>query len=1053
RMDDLRREVQSSLGELPQDSRQPEIIEISSANAFPTATLAIAGVADDELLRKAAINAKKDIERISGVDRVETIGDRDPEIRVHFKPQMLVGLGVSPVDLANTVSAYFQDLAAGSIEVGDEKWFVRLVGTSADPGYLENIPVVTAAGELPLRTVADIVSGTETPDELVLFNGQPAVLLSVFKAGSASNIQLIEQIRDYIGEQNASLQSQGTRLVLLEDQTLSTRQAVGVMESNALVGLALVLITVWLFLGFRVALLTSIGIPFALGGTFAVLAVLGQTLNSTTLLAVVISLGMLVDDAIVVVESIYQKLRQGYEGATAALEGLREVAVPVTAAVLTTIAAFLPLTLMPGILGDYMRVVPMVVILALAISLVDALWMLPSHMIEARIDLSHPGRMQRARDRALEWARRRYSHLLVRYLRLGRVGPMIGAAFLVAAVAMVAGGVIKVDYFATDLYRLFYINVEMPPGTKLEKSLATLQQIERLAEKRLRPGEARAVISYAGQRFTETEPTFGEEKGQVFVSLNPTQTGGRGVDEIIDDLRDGVEAIPGPLEVSFLRRKIGPPTLKPISVKVRGDDVEVIREAAREIRSLLNRLPGVLDAQDDDTRGRMELKVRLNPDAIVRAGVKPADVIRVIRLYADGEVVASMQHKGERLDVRVKAEPRALMDTQSFLDHPVGLPDGSEIALGKLVDHDVERTISNIRHYDFRRAITVEADIDSTQIDTLTANKAIEDFWAAQRSRFPGVDIDLTGQMDDVMESLGSMFALLLAGLGLIYLILGAQFKSYRQPLMVLATVPMAFTGVVAGLFISGNPLSLYTIYGVVALAGIAVNDAIVLVSTANGYLDRGMSVTRSIVSAARRRLVPILITTLTTMAGLYSLAAGLAGESLMWGPVATAIVWGLAFSTVLTLFMVPSIFLGITKPRPSAMQAVPLPPILPEVEPAAWRRWGARLKGKAAREMLASDAIQDPEQRERYRRGVAATETGDLETAIREFQWLADNDPESPLFNLCAAQALVLFLQRFGWDIGYDARAQRYLQRAQRVGASEARIAQLEKIHRQLKH
>ncbi len=210
RMDDLRREIQNALSELPPDSRQPEITEISSANAFPTATLAVAGVADDELLRKAAINAKKDIERISGVDRVETVGDRDPEIRVHFKPQMLVGLGVSPVDLANTVNAYFRDLAAGSIDVGDQKWFVRLVGTNADPGYLENLPIVTAAGELPLRTVADIVTGTDIPDELVLFNGQPAVLLSVFKAGQASNIRLLKHLRDYIDEQNTSLESRGT---------------------------------------------------------------------------------------------------------------------------------------------------------------------------------------------------------------------------------------------------------------------------------------------------------------------------------------------------------------------------------------------------------------------------------------------------------------------------------------------------------------------------------------------------------------------------------------------------------------------------------------------------------------------------------------------------------------------------------------------------------------------------------------------------------------------------------------------------------------------------
>ncbi|GAB0148543.1 efflux RND transporter permease subunit [Marichromatium sp. PS1] len=1049
RMDDLRREIQSQLRELPADARQPEIVEVSSANAFPTATLALVGRAADEQLRRSAVQVRKDLQRMSGVDRVESIGQTDPELQVDFSPEHLVGLGVSPVDLADTVTAYFRDLAAGSISLGDQQWFVRVVGTSDDPRYLEDLPIVTALGELPLRSVAEIVRGHDEPDELVRYGGHPAVLLSVFKADQVNNIELLARIRDYMDGANAGFATLGLELVLLEDQTLATQHAVRVMERNALVGLALVLVMVWLFLGLRVAVLTSIGIPFVLGGVFILLALFGQTLNSTTLLAVVISLGMLVDDAVVVVEAIYYKLREGYEGVAAAVAGLQEVAVPVGSAVLTTIAAFLPLMLIPGVLGDYMKFVPAVVTLALLISLVEAYWMLPSHMLEARVDPAHPGKVQRARLRATDWLRRRFARALVRFLGLRWWIAPLGAVLLGGAVAMVAGGLVRVDYFATDLYRLFYINVEMPPGTKVEKTLATLETIEQRVRAELREGEARALISYAGQRFTETEPMFGEEKGQVFVSLEPAAPGRRGVEALISAVRAAVEAVPGPLEVSFLRRKIGPPTLKAINVKVRGDDVAELRAASAEIKRFLAATPGVVDISDDDTRGRMELEVRLDPDAIVRAGLSPAEVVRMVRLYADGEVVASMQHQGERLEVRVRGAPRALLDTRSFLDHPVGLPDGSEIALGKLLRVETQRTTSNIRHYDFRRAITVEADIDSTRTDTVSANLAIRAFWAETRDRYPGVDIDLTGQNDDIEESLNAILVLFVVGLGLIYLILGAQFVSYRQPLLVLATVPMAFIGVVVGLFASANPLSLYTLYGVVALAGIAANDCIVLISTANRYLANGLGVARAVVAAARRRVVPIIITSLTTIAGLVSLATGLAGESLMWGPVATAIVWGLGFSTLLTLFFIPALYLVFTRPPPSPLQRLALLPLLVEGEPGPWARWSERLGGGARRARVAAARIPDLEWRERYRAAVAAVDAGELEPAIRELQWLADQAPESTLFASALVQALLLYLHRLGGDAGYVERARRYLARARRLDPQARHLLELERVLR----
>jgi len=347
------------------------------------------------------------------------------------------------------------------------------------------------------------------------------------------------------------------------------------------------------------------------------------------------------------------------------------------------------------------------------------------------------------------------------------------------------------------------------------------------------------------------------------------------------------------------------------------------------LKAILQQNPAVRDIIDDDSRGQMELALRVNQDAARRAGISPAEVTRTLRLLVDGEIVSKMQDRGEELEVRVRALPRTLATIGEPGNYTLPLPNGGRIALKELVHSTTGPSNNSIRHYNFRRTITVEADLDKARTDTVTANREIQELWDQIAERYPSIDLDFSGELDDIQESLDAIAVLFLFGVGLMYLILGTQFKSYFQPLMILATVPMAFTGVVIGLIITANPLSLFTLYGVVALAGIAVNAAIVLISAANERLERGMSVLHATLYAARRRVIPILITSMTTIAGLFSLATGLGGASLMWGPVATAIVWGLAVSTVLTLFVVPllyRLFMGagwVTRRRLSALEKV----------------------------------------------------------------------------------------------------------------------------------
>ncbi len=909
RLADLRREIQNTESELPDAALDSLILEITSSNAFPAATVAVTSLADDENLRLQASRIDKDLSQLRGVARIDSVALPDPELQVNIDVAELEALGISPQQVANTVAAFFQDEAAGNLVQGDRNWLVRVVGTASDPTYLANRPILGAAGEVSLSRVASVERAREDSSFLVRVGDKPSVLLAVMKKEGANTLELVERVQGYMDERNALSQETGVEMVLIDDQTIATRKSIEIMENNALIGLILVLVVAWFFLGTRISMLTAIGIPFILAATFWVLAGLGETLNVTVLLGVVIVLGMLVDDAVVVVESIYYRLQRGFSGIAAVQGSIKEVAAPVTAAVLTTIAAFLPLMLLPGILGKFMKVIPMVVSIALAISLIEAFWMLPAHILAAKVGFEKPSRIQRIRESLTHRMQITYVRLLIKAFRRPVLSLIIAVLPLIGAIGALGNGYIKMDFFAADPVRLFYVNVEMPAATPVEKTMEVVSRVEARVRQNVREGEVRAIASYAGQMFTETEPRIGEQYGQILVGLNPKTPDLRTVEEMTDAVREDIGDVAGPIRISFLRLSGGPPASKPISVKVRGDDYQEIRDATNILIEILNSHEDFVDVEDDAARGRYELSLELDSDAINRSGLNPADVRRTLRLLVDGEVVASMRDSGERLDVRVRANPDSLPSLERLLSYRIPVPAGGAIPLSELVIEERKQSLGNIRHYNFRRAITLEADLRSGGMDTVQANAFLLERWKEYEAQYPAIDLDFSGELDDIKESMDSIAILFLVGVGLMYLILGTQFRSYWQPLMILATVPLAFTGVVLGLIVTQNPLSLYTMYGVVALAGIAVNAAIVLISAANDRIGNGMSLMHATLYASRRRVIPVLITTLTTMAGLFSLAAGLGGKSLIWGPVATSIVWGLGFSSVLTLFVIPLIY------------------------------------------------------------------------------------------------------------------------------------------------
>jgi multidrug efflux pump subunit AcrB len=922
RINDLRRDIQNKAkSELPPEAKDPRVLEITTSNGFPTAMVLVTGQAADELLRSRARQFKEDIERMTGVDQVFATGLRDPELQVEFDPVALANRGLTATDVSDNVYAWFRDTFAGKVETQSDTertaWLVRVVGQTADPDELARIPVSNASRRepVPLGQVAEVSRARAKGGSLASFQGKGAVILAVTKKSKTNTLQLIERLNNYIEGQNPRFVSDGVQMQLLDDQTVPTRKAITTMEQNALQGLVLVLAICWLFLGTRIAILVSLGIPFALAGSFAILHALGYTLNISVLLGVVIALGMLVDDAVVIVETIYYRMQRGEAVLDASVNAMREVFAPVTSSVATTLAAFLPLMLLPGIVGKFMFVIPFVVTLALLISLVEAYWMLPAHMSAMRWQVGD-GSLVTWRDRFNHLLRVKYARWLLWVMRRPKRSLVVAVGLMLGAVAAIGAGAVRIQFFAFDPIRLFYVNVDMPAGAPIEETLANAEKIEAAVRKHLKPGEARNLAAYAGVKFSDTEPLYGESYGQVNVSLNPKGDGSREVAEIVESMRAEIEAIQTPGKISFTMISGGPPLAKPIKARVRNDDPQELRAAGDALLAIVRAVPGTKDVVDDDIPGRPELVLALDRGALRAAGLDAAKVARMLRLHADGEIVAMMRDKGEKVELRVRARHGSGKqagtvgsDITRLLDDPVALPSGGTTTLRNLVIEETRIGKGVIKHYNLRRAITVEADLDKTVTDTVAANRIIAAEWKKLATQFPNTDIDFSGELDDINESLDAMGVLFLMGVGLIYLILAAQFRSYFQPMLILVTVPLAFTGVVLGLLVAQIPLSLYTLYGVIALTGIAVNSAIVLIDAANERLASGMSVLHAAVYAARRRVVPILITSVTTIGGLFSLAVGLGGKSLLWGPVAASIVWGLGFSTVLTLFVMPLLY------------------------------------------------------------------------------------------------------------------------------------------------
>jgi multidrug efflux pump subunit AcrB len=679
----------------------------------------------------------------------------------------------------------------------------------------------------------------------------------------------------------------------------------GKLERNAWAGFVIVIIVLMLVLGIRNAVLTAIGIPLSFLACFIFLHRTGGSFNGNSLFALVLVLGIIVDDAIIIVENCYRHLQMGKSWRQAAIDGTQEVMMPVLAATGTTVAVFLPTMLMPGIMGKFMRVIPITVSLALLASIVEAFIILPSHFSD------WPGKnLSKARKQS-EWLTslqntyERALRVVIKWRYLFAIGLpivlLIGAGGIVNSVGM--------DLFSDEEVAYYQIRVTMPAGTNLDTTEETLKEYEDKITAILPKHELRNISTTTGRIIGQADWTFGTNVGEIWLDLSPSYNRTRNAKEIMDDVRGLIKSISGPTYVEIARLPTGPPVGKPVEIKVKGKYLPQMEAAASEIKAELEQTDGVVDVGMDWQEGKKEIRFRVDPVRAAMYGLSVGQVGMAIRNAINGADADKMYDGDEEIEIVVRLKKASVKRPEDFLKLPLLTRTGAVVTLGNVATYTIEPIYSVIRRYKQQRVITVFSNVDKTKTTPVEVTRRVRDKYQDIAEKHPGISLDFTGVFKEFEQSFTALIQLFAFGILLIYVILGAQFRSYIQPLVILLTVPFAFVGAGLGLLIAGNPFSISTLFGIVALAGIAVNDAIVLISFVNNLRAEGVPVKEAVIQAGRLRLRPILLTSFTTIAGLTPMAIGLGGMSLTWAPLANTIVWGLTVSTLLTIFIIPAAY------------------------------------------------------------------------------------------------------------------------------------------------
>jgi CzcA family heavy metal efflux pump len=899
RVRDLRDRV-DRVKDLPEEAEDPEVIELDTSGYPMVAVVLSSPTIPEKELKTIAEDLQDKIEEVPGISSARPEGVREREIWVNADRALLERHRLSLAEVAQAVVHRNRDLSAGTIDLGREEALVR---TAGEYRTVEDIPGTVIRSYRPghtvrVRDVATVEDTFEEAQSRIRLNGNPAVALFVLKEKDADAHFVVQATREIVDDHLASLPAP-PKVEYVDDMTVLIDQSLGVLWNNALIGLGLVILTLMIFVGARNAFLAGLGIPFSFLGTFAVMKWLGMSINGVSIFALVLVLGIVVDDAIIVIENIYRYLEKGLSPLKAARHA-GEVAAPVIASVTSTMAAFLPMLIMTGIIGEFLAVIPMVVTIALAASLLEALFILPSHIA----DFGRKRKRPPLGDPVFRFLLRIYRRLILH--ALGNRAMLLISIMVLATVGVLVIPFLTVDMFPDDDLPKFAVRVEAPEGTPLDSLTAILSTVEDKALT-LPADELKAVLGRAGIIYQENdEPIRGTNVGEVIVEVVRKEERERPLDEIIDDLRAKIGVIPGIRSVEFHKFEGGPPEGSPVAVQVKGKTLVGVDPLVEEIKEVLRDIPGTKDIKDNYNPGKKLLTVRVDPERAAGYGLTPSGIGLEVRAANDGLEASVFRDGDEEVDIFVKLREKDRSSAAAISALKLATPAGDLVPLENVASVELSPGPSKVRRRDFQRAVTITADLDTKVNTSVRTNQELAAQIPSLLARHPGFTIELGGEYEKTQESFASLGRAFLVALLVIYTILGIQFQSFLQPLVIMLTVPFAFIGVITGLLVNGHPFSLVSLVAIVALAGIVVNDSLVLVDFINKRRARGISLYRAIVRAGTVRMRPVIMTSLTTVVGLLPMSLALGGESPVWEPLATSIIWGLVFSTFLTLFVIP---------------------------------------------------------------------------------------------------------------------------------------------------
>ena len=911
---DVKSEVEA-ISDFPDRAETPRIKALGLTDFV--ASVSITGPASRPDLKDYAEDVRTRMLRWGGIPIIKIKGFSTRELRVGLNRDALQKFGFSVSDVARAVQSASLDLPSGTLETKGETLLVRVTEERRDTASLADLIIRSAAngGQVRLGEVAEITEQFSTQDDQIIFDGKLAAVLDISKTRAEDALSVIDQIQGFLFQER-QLAPPGVVLEITADAASVVRDRLQLVIVNGLQGLALVFLVLWLFFGFRFSFWVAMGLPVSFMGGVALMWMIGYSLNLMTTLGLLIVIGLLMDDAIVIAENIARLREKGRSPLQAATEGAAQVFPNVLASFATTAMIFGSLAFLSGDLGAVLRVVPVVMLFVLMVSLVEAFLILPHHLVHT-LELQHRPKGVRARiEVAMNWTRERLVGPLVdltirfRYITAGAA-----FAILLVSVGMLTGGYLKFTAFPELDGDTIEARILLPQGTPLTRTESIVAQLEAGLAKTnadmspMQPDGAK-LIRHVSVFYGMNRDAFeaGAHVATVSVDLLPSAQRLSRPDDIMEHWRNIVGPLPDVINLKYAESTIGPAGIA-IDMRLKGDDLAALKSAAIELQDWIWTYKGVTSVLDDLRPGKRELRIRLN-DAAAPMGITAATIADQMRAAYFGTTISEMQVHGQLLEVTAQFSESDRSSFARFDDFAITRPDGTYVPLSVVADVEIAQGYSRINRENGIRVVTIQGSID-TRIANSSAivSDTLKRFIPDLLQRYPGVSLDIEGQRAEAGKTQKSMLKGFMIGLVGVFLLLSFLFRSYVEPIVVMMIIPLSLSGAIFGHMIMGLNFSMPSMLGFVALAGVVVNNSILLVDFVKHEHGDALTVAVAASRAARARFRAIFLTSTTTIVGLLPILLETSLQAQILIPLVTSLAFGLLSASLFVLFVLPAIY------------------------------------------------------------------------------------------------------------------------------------------------